>query len=511
MASLEETRYIANNVIPEQVNAVTENAGYFFGNLTILFWISVIAVLVVIITLLYRQNQKNSKNLQTSLDVVGRLSRSSNGTEIEKVFEDICSAAGGEHLAMYSRRQDMYGLVFEINLSGSNKHAVSMPLLINEKEAHSEDGKSGNFYITTFVGQNKFSVVRLYTRDKVIAHNSELYRQIQILCENGIKLYSLVSTELTTERQSRIAHITTKLSASFLSWQYDRERFFFFISNIIMKAIRAYEVLIHDEKNKKEYHYGKKGSQGVSKEFYIHHSGCRMTIVTAAALEPDQLNTIGGFVDSSYSLFVHEEDNLKHAEQFLQFLIHSNEAMELEFPYFNHHSDLVENIAVRLAHSLQLDASSIKNLEIAAKLHDIGMIADVSFSLGKQEKLSEGEMDTIRNHPLYGSIIVEPLNQIYPIGELIKCHHERYDGQGYPLGLFGNEIPLPAQILGFAEQFVGLISDRSYRPGKTFQQAVAEVKKMSGHAFDPVIVRAFEGEEGVILADLLRTMPTLKH
>jgi len=236
-----------------------------------------------------------------------------------------------------------------------------------------------------------------------------------------------------------------------------------------------------------------------------------MTVMTAEPLDPDQLNTIGGFVDSSYSLFVHEEDNLKHAEQFLQFLIHSNEAMELEFPYFNHHSDLVGNISGHLARSLQLDDAAVKNLEIAAKLHDIGMIADVSFSLGKQEKLSEGEMDTIRNHPLYGSIIVEPLNQIYPIGDLIKCHHERYDGQGYPLGLFGNEIPLPAQILGFAEQFVGLISDRSYRPGKTFKQAVAEVKKMSGHAFDPIIVRAFEEEEGTIFTDLSRAMPTLKQ
>ncbi len=508
MTSLEETRYIANTVIPDTVGSAKEDAGSFIDHISALFWLLVIAILVGIVVKLYLKIQSNVKKFQQNLDVVEKFAHATNGIAIEKVFEEICMIAKGEHLAIYTRRDEWYGLAFEINVNRNEKH-VSIPLLISTKDVLNSDTKSGNFFITTFTGNNQSTVVRMYTREKPISSATDLYRQIQVLCENGIKLYTLLSMELSSERQSRIAQITSKLSSSFLSWQYDRERFFFFISNIIMKAIHAHEVVIHDEKNHHDYHYGSKKSQGISKEFYIHHSGCRMTVVTEVPLDPGQLNTIGGFVDSSYSLFVQEEDNLKHAEQFLDFLIHSNEAMELEFPYFNHHSNLVGAVALCIAKSLQLESKALKNLEIAAKIHDIGMIADVSFSLGKEDKLSESEMDTIRNHPLYGSIIVEPLNQIYQIGDLIKYHHERYDGQGYPLGLLGDEIPLSAHILGFAEHFTGLISDRSYRPGKPFGKAADEVKQLSGQAFHPVVIRAFEQNENEIFTDLCHYKPNL--
>ncbi|MCX6073402.1 MAG: HD domain-containing protein [Campylobacterales bacterium] len=508
MATLEETRYIANTVIPETVGSATEGASSFMEDIPSLFWLLIIGVLVGIVIKLGMQIKKNSKTLYTNMAIIEKFALSSNSIAIEKVFGEICTMAGSEYLAMYTHRDDWYGLAFEIKIN-PNEKAVSMPLLMSANEVMTTGGKSGNFFITSFIEKDKNSVIKMFTRDQPIQADSDIYRQIQILCTNGIKLHTLISSEHSTERQSRIAQITTKLSSSFLSWQYDRERFFFFISNIIMKSVHSLEVVIHDEKNNLTFNYGKKGAKGVAKEFYIHHSGCRMNIVTATALDPVQLNTIGGFVDSSYSLFVQEEDNFKHAEQFLQFLVHSNDAMELEFPYFAHHSQMVGVVALRLARSLRIDSKTVESIEIAAKIHDIGMIADVSFSLGKEDKLTDSEMDTIRNHPLYGSIIVEPLNQIYQIGDLIKYHHERYDGQGYPLGLLGDEIPLAAQILGFAEHLTGLISDRSYRAGHPFAKAAGEVKKLSGQAFSPIVIRAFEQEENAIFADLRGYNPNL--
>lgn len=508
MATLEETRYIANTVVPESVNSVTDGAGSFMENIPFLVWLLVIGILVGIIIKFSMQIKKNTKKLYDNMAIIENFSHSSSSIAIEKVFGEICTMAGSEYLAMYTHRDDWYGLAFEIKIN-RNEKAVSIPLLMSENEVMNTTGKSGNFFITTFIEKDKKSVIKMYTRDKPIDVNSDMYHQVQILCTNGIKLHTLIASECSIERQSRLAQITTKLSSSFLSWQYDRERFFFFIANIIIKSVHSLEVVIHDEKNNITFNYGKKGAEGIVKEFYIHHSGCRMSIVTEVALDSVQLNTIGGFVDSSYSLFVQEEDNLKHAEQFLQFLIHSNDAMELEFPYFAHHSQMVEVVACRLAKSLNIDSKTLGNLKIAAKIHDIGMIADVSFSLGKEDKLTESEMDTIRNHPLYGSIIVEPLKQIYQIGDLIKYHHERYDGQGYPLGLLGDEISLPAQILGFAEHFTGLISDRSYRAGYPFEKAVIEVKKLSGQAFNPIVIRAFEQEENAIFVDLSVYKPNL--
>ncbi|MFZ2889572.1 HD-GYP domain-containing protein [Sulfuricurvum sp.] len=508
MASFEESRYIANTAIPEQVESVKEDAGSLMDTVPMLIWLLVIAALVGVIIKFVRQNRKSAENLRKNLEIIEKFSNAESGIEIEKVFQDICQIAGAEHLAMYIKKDEWYRLSFEINTVANAKNS-SIPLLLSPSESHKDGLKSGNFFITHFVENKDTAVIRVYTRDHPIQQDSELYNQLQILCANGMRVHTLLSMELTSVRKSHIANITSRLSSSFLSWQYDRERFFFFISHIIMKAAHAEEVLINDEKNFRSYHYGKNNAVGIGKDFYIHHSGCRMTVVTPLPLDTVQLNTIGSFVDSSYSLFVKEEDNLKNAEEYLNFLVHSNEAMELEFPYFKHHSDMVCSVALRLAKSLQIDTKSMKNLEIAAKIHDIGMIADVSFSLGKGEKLTQEELDTIRNHPLYGSIIVEPLNQIFQISDLIKSHHERYDGQGYPLGLLADEIPLPGQILGFAEHFTGLISDRSYRPGQSFNKATEEVKKMSGQAFNPVIVRAFEQESDNIFNDLSSFKPNL--
>ena len=510
MATLEEIRYIANAEVPDKLSYFMGESYFMVEGISPVFWVVTIAILAGIIIKLTIQSRKHFRNLNQNIDFMERFSRSVNGIEIEKVFHDICISAKGEYMAMYTRREGWYGLIFEINIAENEKH-VSIPLLIKTHEASSKEEKSGNFFVTTFFENNKSNMIQIYTREKPISVNTDAYRQMQVLCENGVRLHTLLSSELLSERQSRVAEIATKLSSSFLSWQYDRDRFFFFISHIIIKSIRAVEVVIRDEKNNHDYYYGDKGSIGISKEFFIHHSGCKMRVVTVSPLDSKQINIIGEFIDSSYSLFVHEEDNLKRAEEFLQFLIHSNEAMELEFPYFSHHSDLVGIVTLCIAKSLQLDSRTIKSLEIAAKIHDIGMIADVSFSLGKEEKLTVSEMDVIRNHPLYGSIIVEPLNQIYEIGDLIKFHHERYDGQGYPFGLIGDETPVPAQILGFAEHFVGLISDRSYRPGKALVKAAEEVKKMAGQAFHPIIIRAFEQEEQKIFNQLLALSPNLKY
>lgn len=508
MASFEESRYIANTVIPDQVDSAVGEAGSAADTVPLFVWVVIIAVLGGIIAKIIIQHKKVARILGEHVGLVQKIARAQSGMEIEKVFSEVCAVAGAEHLAMYVKRGEWYGLSFESH-TGTNQKNSSIPLLLSPSEAVAEGGKSGNFVITPVVCTDEKSIARFYTRSVSLDKGSELFERVQTLCENGMKIHDLLSSGLSSERQSKIANITSKLSSSFLSWQYDRERLFFFISNIIIKSVSAVEVVITDEKNHLNYHYGKKFSVGTEKEFYIHHSGCKMKVITSSPLESLQINTIGKFVDSSYSLFIHEEENVKYAEQFFEFLIHSNEAMELEFTYFNHHSDMVATVAVELAKSLQMDAFTIQIIEMAAKIHDIGMIADVSFSLDKQDKLTEKELDTIRNHPLYGSIIVEPFNQIYPIGNLIKCHHERYDGQGYPLGLLGDEVPLEAYILGFSEHFVGLISDRSYRQGHPFDKACDEVRKLSGQAFNPIVVLAFEQQAEEIFRELTQYKPNL--
>jgi HD-GYP domain-containing protein (c-di-GMP phosphodiesterase class II) len=164
------------------------------------------------------------------------------------------------------------------------------------------------------------------------------------------------------------------------------------------------------------------------------------------------------------------------------------------------HSLRVCRFALIAGAELGIVAPRLERLEIAALLHDIGKIGVASLILTKPDKLDEQERAEVKYHPLLGVRILEPVKQLVDVLPFIRHHHEWYDGQGYPDGLQGEEIPLEPRVLAVADAFEAMTANRPYRGAKTPHAALEELRRMAGIQFDPQVVVAFCAafERGVV-------------
>ncbi|WP_161625438.1 bifunctional diguanylate cyclase/phosphohydrolase [Haloplasma contractile] len=155
------------------------------------------------------------------------------------------------------------------------------------------------------------------------------------------------------------------------------------------------------------------------------------------------------------------------------------------------HSERVMDYVIKIGKQMNLDQNRIKILKIAALLHDIGKVEIPQQVLNKKGKLTEEEFEMIRQHPVYSADIVEPLAGLGELYKIIKHHHERIDGRGYPSQLAGDEIPLESRILTVADSFDAMLSSRPYKEPLDYNQAIEELKNCSGKQFDEEVVQAF--------------------
>jgi HD-GYP domain-containing protein (c-di-GMP phosphodiesterase class II) len=140
---------------------------------------------------------------------------------------------------------------------------------------------------------------------------------------------------------------------------------------------------------------------------------------------------------------------------------------------------------------MSFQEGDLKDLELGGLLHDIGKIGIFDVILNKPGELTREEFAAVKNHPLWGVGLLEPIKQLNRIIPCIRHHHERLDGSGYPDGLKGERIPLWARILAVADAFDSMTSDRPYRKALDKAKAVSELKRCSASQFDPEIVKAF--------------------
>jgi len=165
--------------------------------------------------------------------------------------------------------------------------------------------------------------------------------------------------------------------------------------------------------------------------------------------------------------------------------------IDAKSPWTKGHSERVTRYAVAIAGEMGLNEDTLDIVELGGLLHDIGKIGTYDKILDKPGKLLSEEMEEVRQHPSKGASILRPIKQLEKIVPLIKYHHERMDGSGYPDGLQGEDIPLLARVLCVADAYDSMVSDRPYRkaPGKEY--AISELKQCSGSQFDPKVVEAF--------------------
>lgn len=155
------------------------------------------------------------------------------------------------------------------------------------------------------------------------------------------------------------------------------------------------------------------------------------------------------------------------------------------------HSEKVSLLSKQIGEAMKLDYETIKEIEIAGVMHDIGKITMDENLLNKPGKLTETEYNEIKKHPESGYQILKSVDKYSMLAEYVLSHHERWDGCGYPRGLRGKDIPLIARIITVADAYEAMTSDRSYRKGLSVATALDELKKNSGTQFDPGITELF--------------------
>ena len=168
-----------------------------------------------------------------------------------------------------------------------------------------------------------------------------------------------------------------------------------------------------------------------------------------------------------------------------------SEALEARDEYTAGHSRRVMEYSKSIGQRMKLDKQDIEDLKMSALLHDIGKIGIPDIVLKKETKLTDEEYTVIKSHPETGAAILKHIKSLKHLVPAVYHHHERFDGDGYPQGVKGNDIPLHARIIGIADTFDAMTSNRSYRKALSFKTALTELERNKGIQFDPDITDIF--------------------
>jgi diguanylate cyclase (GGDEF)-like protein/putative nucleotidyltransferase with HDIG domain len=195
----------------------------------------------------------------------------------------------------------------------------------------------------------------------------------------------------------------------------------------------------------------------------------------------------------SYRLYLAKlEDEKGHVEEMANLHMRTIEALALAIEAKDHtthdHLQRVRVYAVEIAKDLHVSAEEMEALQAAALLHDIGKLAVPEHIISKPGRLTPEEFEKMKIHPVVGAEILERVRFPYPVVPIVRAHHEKYDGSGYPFGLKGDEIPIGARILSAVDFLDAMASDRQYRRAIALDEVMERLRSESGRAFDPRVV-----------------------
>ncbi|GBU24287.1 phosphohydrolase [Fibrobacteria bacterium R8-3-H12] len=183
-----------------------------------------------------------------------------------------------------------------------------------------------------------------------------------------------------------------------------------------------------------------------------------------------------------------------------------SKALDARDKYTAGHSIRVMEYAVGIAKHLKLPEKDIGRLKISALLHDIGKIGISDAVLHKESKMSDKEFAVIKKHPEIGANILKAVGAFKDLVPIVYHHHERFDGMGYPQGIYGEQIPLYARIIAIADSFDAMTSTRPYRKALQVENALLEIELNGGKQFDPSISNIFIDRFGDIFEGALRNI-----
>ncbi len=191
-----------------------------------------------------------------------------------------------------------------------------------------------------------------------------------------------------------------------------------------------------------------------------------------------------------FILLRHENNKTKHLKAIIdQTMLTFAKVIDAKDPYTRGHSEAVAEYSREIARRYGMPRRMLDNIYYSGLLHDIGKIAVPDSILNKPEKLTEDEYEIIKTHTSVGADILSDLTTVDNIAAGARDHHERYDGSGYPNGIAGNDISLEGRIIGVADAYDAMASERVYRGTFSREKIRDEFEKASGKQFDPKIVK----------------------
>lgn len=199
----------------------------------------------------------------------------------------------------------------------------------------------------------------------------------------------------------------------------------------------------------------------------------------------------------SYRLYLERlDDERDHAEEMASLHLRTIEALALAIEAkddsTHDHLQRVQVYAREVGRELGLSENELEALHAASVLHDIGKLAVPEHIISKPGRLTPEEFEKMKIHPVVGAEILEQVQFPYPVAPIVRAHHEKWDGTGYPDGIAGENIPVGARILAAVDCLDALASDRQYRKALPLEEALGVVKSESGKAFDPAVVEVLE-------------------
>jgi HD-GYP domain-containing protein (c-di-GMP phosphodiesterase class II) len=216
-----------------------------------------------------------------------------------------------------------------------------------------------------------------------------------------------------------------------------------------------------------------------------------LAAMRAERFEVEDLNLLTTLANMASRALENAELHQQLRESYFRTLHVLARSLAARDPYSAAHGEAVTWISCELARKLGLDGEVVPMLEAYGPLHDLGKVGIADAVLMKAGPLEEDELELCRQHVLIGEEIVRPLDPGDMALAIVRNHHERWDGSGYPDGLVGEQIPLSARIVAVADVFHAAISHRPYKAGEPPFEAVHEIKRLSGVHFDPEVVEAF--------------------
>lgn len=196
-------------------------------------------------------------------------------------------------------------------------------------------------------------------------------------------------------------------------------------------------------------------------------------------------------VATEYPAPVEENQNEEKRSVWQECLLRLLSELESRDVSLRGHSDRVGKLSLQMASSMGLSRERLLTVQLAALLHDIGKLKVPPSILDKPGKLTRKEFLRVKHHAEQGELILKALAMPVDVCRSVRCHHERYNGRGYPDGLTGQNIPVEARILGVADAFDAMTVDRPYRTAMETDCATRWIRNLSGVHFDPDVVDCF--------------------